>query len=137
MKPSKVIYVVDDGIDESEYLRNPDMVQYEKFMKVSEFTKGTAVLAIGRFSTEEPCQIDESLLEEIAKQFDGRLMVGKIDCGYKFENLHARFLSETDINKIPATLFYKDGERIDYIKYGNMVGKEHFLHLIERHLGIK
>jgi thioredoxin 1 len=55
-----------------------------------------------------PCRMVGPIVEEIAKDFDGRAIVGKVDVDSN-PNISMQF----GIRNIPALLFFKGGEVVD------------------------
>ena len=57
-----------------------------------------------------PCRMVGPIIEELAKQYDGKIVVGKCDVEDN-EELAAEF----GIRNIPTILFFKNGEVVDKI----------------------
>ena len=55
-----------------------------------------------------PCRMVGPIVEELAKEFDGQVVVGKMDVD---ENVEAP--NEYGIRNIPTILFFKDGQVVD------------------------
>ena len=55
-----------------------------------------------------PCRMVGPIIEELAKQYDGKIVVGKCDVEDN-EELAAEF----GIRNIPTVLFFKNGEVVD------------------------
>lgn len=55
-----------------------------------------------------PCRMVSPIISELAKQYDGRIIVGKCDVEEN-EDLAADF----SIRNIPTILFFKNGEIVD------------------------
>ena len=55
-----------------------------------------------------PCRMVGTIIEELAKQYDGKIVVGKCDVEDN-EELAAEF----GIRNIPTILFFKNGEVVD------------------------
>jgi thioredoxin 1 len=55
-----------------------------------------------------PCRMVAPIIEELAKQYDGKIVVGKCDVEDN-EDLAAEF----SIRNIPTILFFKNGEVVD------------------------
>ena len=55
-----------------------------------------------------PCRMVAPIIEELAKQYDGKIVVGKCDVEDN-EELAAEF----GIRNIPTILFFKNGEVVD------------------------
>ena len=55
-----------------------------------------------------PCRMVGPIIEELAKQYDGKIVVGKCDVEDN-EELAAEFC----IRNIPTVLFFKNGEVVD------------------------
>ncbi|MFQ6609552.1 MAG: thioredoxin [Fidelibacterota bacterium] len=56
-----------------------------------------------------PCKIIGPIVEEIAEEYEGRVVVGKLNSD---ENQKSRQLG---IRSIPTLLFFKNGKRVDQI----------------------
>lgn len=78
-----------------------------------------------------PCKMIKPVLEEIAKEYEGKLNILILNV-----NEHLELARNLGVMSIPSQFFYdKDGRLI-----GNHVGfipKEAFEQIIEEHLGIK
>ncbi len=57
-----------------------------------------------------PCRMIGPIISELAKEYDGKIVVGKCDVEEN-EDLTAEF----GIRNIPSILFFKDGEVIDKV----------------------
>lgn len=55
-----------------------------------------------------PCKMMAPALEELAKQYEGRLKVGKLDIG-----AHQQTAEQYKVRNIPTFLFFKNGEVVD------------------------
>ncbi len=56
-----------------------------------------------------PCRLVGPLLDELAEEYDGRIIIGKLNSD---ENMKSRKLG---IRSIPTILFYKNGKRVDQV----------------------
>ena len=57
-----------------------------------------------------PCRMIAPIVEELAKEYDGRIAVGKCDVEENDE-----LAAEYGIRNIPTLLFFKDGKLVDKI----------------------
>jgi len=57
-----------------------------------------------------PCKLVAPALEELAEEFDGKIIVGKLDVDYN-NGIAAQY----GIRSIPTLLFFKNGEMVDQI----------------------
>ena len=57
-----------------------------------------------------PCRMVAPVVEELAGEYEGRLMVGKLDVNDNPQT-SARF----NVRSIPSILFFKDGEHVDTV----------------------
>jgi thioredoxin 1 len=57
-----------------------------------------------------PCQIVAPIVEEIAEEYDGRLVVGKVDVDTAPE-----LAGKYGIRSIPSLLIFKDGEAVETV----------------------
>lgn len=55
-----------------------------------------------------PCRMVGPLVEELAKEFDGRAIIGKVDVDTQPE-----IAERYGIRNIPALLYFKNGELVD------------------------
>ena len=55
-----------------------------------------------------PCRMVGPIVEELAKEFDGQVVVGKMDVDENVETPN-----EYGIRNIPTILFFKDGQVVD------------------------
>jgi thioredoxin 1 len=55
-----------------------------------------------------PCRMVGPIVEELAKEFDGQVVVGKMDVDENVETPN-----EYGIRNIPTILFFKDGQIVD------------------------
>ena len=57
-----------------------------------------------------PCRMVAPIIEELAKEYDGKVTVGKCDVEEADE-----IAAEFGIRNIPTVLFFKDGQMVDKI----------------------
>ena len=57
-----------------------------------------------------PCQMIAPAIEELAKEFEGRAVVGKLDV-----DSHARASQQYRVTSIPTLLVFKNGQVVDKI----------------------
>ena len=74
-----------------------------------------------------PCHVIAPTVEEIAKEYEGRVKVAKLDIDAN-QNTAARF----GVRSIPSILFFKNGEHVDTVV--GVVPTEHLVQKIEQHL---
>ena len=75
----------------------------------AEFKAGNLPLIVDFWATWcGPCRMVGPIIEELAKQYDGKIVVGKCDVEDN-EELAAEF----GIRNIPTILFFKNGEVVD------------------------
>ena len=55
-----------------------------------------------------PCVAMAPLVEEVAKEYEGRAIVGKYNC-----DDNSDFATECGIRSLPTLLFFKDGKKTD------------------------
>ncbi|MDD2994995.1 MAG: thioredoxin [Paludibacter sp.] len=55
-----------------------------------------------------PCRMVGPVVEELAKEYDGRVIIGKLDVDENVETPN-----EYGIRNIPTILFFKDGQVVD------------------------
>jgi thioredoxin 1 len=55
-----------------------------------------------------PCRMVGPLVEELAKEYDGKVVIGKMDVDENVETPE-----EYGIRNIPTILFFKDGQLVD------------------------
>lgn len=55
-----------------------------------------------------PCRMVGPVVEELAKEYDGKAVIGKLDV-----DNNPRVATEFGIMSIPALLFFKDGKVVD------------------------
>ena len=72
-----------------------------------------------------PCKMVGPIVEEIAKDYEGKLKVGKLNVD---EN--SQTASHYGIMSIPSVLFFKGGEVVDQIV--GAVPKQHFIEKIDK-----
>ena len=75
-----------------------------------------------------PCKMIAPVLVELAKEYDGRIKIAKVDV----DNNNAT-ATQFRIMSIPSLLFFKDGEKVDQII--GAFPKQHFVEKIEQILG--
>ena len=56
-----------------------------------------------------PCQMIEPIITELAAEYDGKVIVGKVDIDDEADDL----VSEYGIRNVPTVLFIKDGTVVD------------------------
>jgi thioredoxin 1 len=74
-----------------------------------------------------PCRMIAPIVEELAKEYDGKLKVGKLDVDY-----NPRVSMDYAIRSIPSLLVFKNGEVVDSIV--GAVPKAFLLKHVEPHL---
>ena len=62
-----------------------------------------------------PCRLISPLVEELALEYDGKLLVGKLNT-----DDNQGVASEYSIRAIPTLLFFKDGEVVDQVIGGQL-----------------
>lgn len=75
-----------------------------------------------------PCHVIAPVVEQIAKEYEGQIKVGKLDVDDN-QRTAARF----NVRSIPSILFFKDGELVDTVV--GAVPKAYLVETIEKHLG--
>lgn len=55
-----------------------------------------------------PCRAMAPIVDELAKEYEGRVLVGKYNCDDETD-----FATECGIRSLPTILFFKDGKRTD------------------------
>ena len=75
-----------------------------------------------------PCQIIAPVVQQLAEEYQGRLMVAKLDVDAN-QQTAMRF----NVRSIPSILFFKDGQHVDTVV--GAVPKGHLKDKIEQHLG--
>ena len=58
-----------------------------------------------------PCKMIAPIVDDLAKQYDGQLRVGKMDV-----DINPNIPPLYDIQGIPSLLLFKDGQVVEYIK---------------------
>ncbi|MCS6819621.1 MAG: thioredoxin [Chitinophagales bacterium] len=74
-----------------------------------------------------PCRAIAPIVEELSKEYEGRVLVGKLDVDNNPE-VSTRY----GIRSIPTILFIKNGEVVD--KHVGAASKQHFVELLNKHL---
>ncbi|NOY07183.1 MAG: thioredoxin [Chlorobi bacterium] len=74
-----------------------------------------------------PCRVIAPVVEELAREYDGRLKVGKLDVDHN-PNTAAQY----GIRSIPSLMIFKDGEAVDMIV--GAVPKQQLVSKIEQHI---
>lgn len=55
-----------------------------------------------------PCMAMAPVVDQIAQEYDGRVVVGKYNCDEEND-----FCSENGVRSLPTLLFFKDGKKTD------------------------
>ncbi|HOP50557.1 MAG TPA: thioredoxin [Ignavibacteriales bacterium] len=76
-----------------------------------------------------PCKMIAPIIEELAKEYDGKVKVCKIDVD---EN--PSVATSFGIRSIPTVLFFKNGQKVDAII--GAVQKSNFVHKIQTNFGL-
>ena len=74
-----------------------------------------------------PCRMVGPIVEEIAKEYDGKVVVGKLDV-----DNNPKVAGQYGIRNIPTILFFKNGEVVD--KQVGAVPKSILVGKLEKHL---
>ena len=74
-----------------------------------------------------PCKVIAPIVEELAKEYDGKAIIGKVDVDNNSE-----VAMKYGIRNIPTVLFIKNGEVVD--KQVGAVPKNHLEKKIQQHL---
>ena len=75
-----------------------------------------------------PCQMVSPIVEEIGRDYAGRLKVGKVNV-----DQNSKTASQYGIMSIPSLLFFKDGKVVDQVI--GAVPKEHLKEKVDKILG--
>ncbi len=75
-----------------------------------------------------PCRALTPVVEEIAREFDGKVQVAKMNI-----DEHRQVPSRYHISSIPTLLLFKDGEVVDQLV--GLVNKQRLSEMIDKHLG--
>jgi thioredoxin 1 len=75
-----------------------------------------------------PCQIVAPIVEQIARDYQGRVKVAKLDVDANPETA-----MRLNVRSIPSILFFKDGRHVDTVV--GAVPKPYLVEKIEKHLG--
>lgn len=74
-----------------------------------------------------PCQVVAPIVEQIAREYDGKVKVAKLDVD---EN--QRVTMRFNVRSIPSILFFKDGKHVETVV--GAVPKAYLLEKLARHL---
>jgi thioredoxin 1 len=74
-----------------------------------------------------PCRMIAPVIEQLAKDYDGRVQFGKLDV-----DSNQQTAVKYSIRSIPSILFFKDGKHVDTVV--GAVPKAHLERKIEEHL---
>ena len=74
-----------------------------------------------------PCSMLEPTIKELANEYDGRVVVGKVDV-----DKNARIAEKYNIKSIPTVILFKDGGELDRIVGLN--DKERYKDLLDENL---
>jgi len=74
-----------------------------------------------------PCKMIAPVVEEIAKDYDGKLKVAKVDV-----DSNPQSAGKFGVRSIPTLLLFKDGQVVDQII--GAVPKRHLIEKIEKHV---
>lgn len=74
-----------------------------------------------------PCLMVAPVIEEIAKEYDGKIKIGKLNT-----DDNPRMAMQYQIMGIPSLVLYKNGEVMDRIV--GVVPKEHITRILDKHI---
>lgn len=75
----------------------------------SEVTHAKGLAIVDMFATWcGPCKMMAPIVEELSKQYEGKVKIGKLDVDESGETA-----SKFGIASIPTTIFFKDGKEVD------------------------
>lgn len=77
-----------------------------------------------------PCRAMAPIVEEVAKEYEGRVVVGKYNCDDE-----ADFATENRVMSLPTILFFKDGKKAP-IRLAGSQSKEQIVAKIEELLAL-
>lgn len=89
-----------------------------KDMYEADVVKGTGVAVIDFGATWcAPCQALAPKIDEMAQEFDGKALIGKVDIDEESD-----LATELGVMSVPTVIFFKDGEKVEQIA-GNFPDK--------------
>ncbi len=74
-----------------------------------------------------PCRMLGPIVEELAKEYDGKAVIAKVDVDNEQE-----FAAKYGVRNIPTVLVFKGGEAVE--KQVGVAGKNVYAEMIEKHL---
>ncbi|MDR0971668.1 MAG: thioredoxin [Bacteroidales bacterium] len=75
-----------------------------------------------------PCRQIAPIIEELATEYEGKAIIGKVDVDSETNDLSTKF----SVRNIPTVIFIKNGELVD--KLVGAQSKQTFVSTIEKHL---
>mgnify|MGYP001251323592 CR=1 FL=1 len=91
------------------------------------FTGSNLVLVDLKAEWCKPCQVLSPIVDELSVEYQGRLVVGKLDVDNNPETT-----KELGVRNIPTILIYKDGQIVD--RSVGMASKIQLKALIDKHI---
>jgi thioredoxin 1 len=74
-----------------------------------------------------PCRAIAPIVEELSKEYEGKVVVGKLDVDNNPETA-----MKYGIRSIPTILFIKNGQVVD--KHVGAASKQHFVEILKKHI---
>lgn len=74
-----------------------------------------------------PCHMVAPIMDQLAKEYDGRIKVTKLDVDANQETA-----VRWQVRSIPTVLFFKDGQKVDHVV--GAVAKNQYVERVEKHL---
>jgi thioredoxin 1 len=99
----------------------------QTFEKEVEKTKGSAMVDFWA-PWCGPCQITGPIIEELSKEYEGKVLVGKLEVDH-----NPKTAQKYNVFSIPTVLYFKDGKVVDSVVGAQ--GKEVFEEKLEKLTG--
>ena len=100
----------------------PVHLNYPNFEKV---VNNTTVLVDFWADWCAPCKVQDPILEEVAKEFNGKILIGKVNV-----DDNRTIANKYGIMNIPTMILFKNGEKVH--QFVGVQSKERILHIVNQ-----
>jgi len=75
----------------------------------------------------DPCKVQDPILEGVAKELNGRILVGKVNV-----DDNRTLANKNGIMNIPTMILFRNGEKVHH--FAGVQSKERIMHILKKHI---